>query len=66
MASWVHWPTKIARIIQRFGANPAVYAKFGLPGHGESIWSPDRATLYLRCTMALSVTSGLMPSLIPW
>ncbi len=33
MASWVHWPTKIARIIQRFGANPAVYAKFGLPGH---------------------------------
>lgn len=33
MAAWVRWPTKIARIIQRFGANPAAYAKFGLPGH---------------------------------
>ncbi len=33
MASWIRWPTGVARIIQRFGANPAAYAKFGLPGH---------------------------------
>lgn len=28
-----HWPTNTKKINQAFGANPAVYNKYGLPGH---------------------------------
>jgi len=30
---FAHWPCDTRRIVQRFGARPEVYRKFGLPGH---------------------------------
>ncbi len=33
MAFRMRWPTRQGTIRQRFGEHPAIYGKFGLPGH---------------------------------
>ena len=32
-AFYLHWPTEYPVITQRFGANPQIYGRFGMPGH---------------------------------
>lgn len=41
------WPTQYRHVTQRFGNNPAYYAKFGLPGHeGIDIRAPHGSNVY--------------------
>ena len=47
MAFDVLWPTQYAKITQRFGENPSVYNKFGLPGHeGIDVQAPEGSEVY--------------------
>ena len=41
------WPTDYAMVTQRFGANPQIYSRFGLPGHeGLDIRAPNGSNIY--------------------
>jgi hypothetical protein len=44
---YLFWPTDYATISQRFGANPEIYGKWGLPGHeGVDIRAPMNSKVY--------------------
>lgn len=44
---FLRWPTDHLEIIQPFGANPAIYAPFGLPGHeGVDIVAAENEPIY--------------------
>jgi predicted flap endonuclease-1-like 5' DNA nuclease len=43
----MRWPTEYGTITQKFGANPQVYIKFGLPGHeGVDFMAPNGSEIY--------------------
>ncbi len=43
----LNWPTDYAVVTQRFGANPKIYASWGLPGHeGLDIRAPTNTNIY--------------------
>ncbi|HLC33986.1 MAG TPA: M23 family metallopeptidase [Anaerolineales bacterium] len=43
----LRWPTDYAVITQAFGANPAIYRRYGLPGHeGVDVRAPMNANVY--------------------
>jgi murein DD-endopeptidase MepM/ murein hydrolase activator NlpD len=43
----LRWPTDFAVITQPFGANPAIYRRYGLPGHeGVDVRAPTKANVY--------------------
>ncbi|TAK14236.1 MAG: M23 family metallopeptidase [Anaerolineae bacterium] len=43
----LYWPTDYHVITQRFGANPEIYSKWGLPGHeGVDIRAPMNTNVY--------------------
>ncbi len=43
----LRWPTDYAVITQAFGANPAIYRRYGLPGHeGVDVRAPTNANVY--------------------
>jgi len=43
----LHWPTDYFKITQPFGANPEIYAYYGLPGHeGLDIRAPHNTNVY--------------------
>ena len=47
MAFKMVWPTQFGSITQRFGLNPDVYQKFGLPGHeGIDFKAPEGSEIY--------------------
>ncbi len=47
MAFNVLWPTQYGTITQRFGENPDVYSKFGLPGHeGIDLKASEGSEIY--------------------
>ena len=47
MAFRMRWPTEYGTITQKFGANPQVYSKFGLPGHeGIDFMAPHDSEIY--------------------
>ncbi len=47
MSFQMRWPTRYGKITQKFGENPALYGKFGLPGHeGLDIASPQYSPIY--------------------
>ncbi len=47
MSFQMRWPTRYGKITQKFGENPALYGKFGLPGHeGIDIMSPQHSPVY--------------------
>jgi predicted flap endonuclease-1-like 5' DNA nuclease len=47
MAFRMKWPTEYGTITQRFGENPQVYSKFGLPGHeGIDFMAPHGSEIY--------------------
>lgn len=44
---YLFWPTDYSTIYQSFGANPEIYAKWGLPGHeGVDIRAPMSTNIY--------------------
>lgn len=44
---YLFWPTDYGTISQRFGANPEIYGKWGLPGHeGLDIRAPLNSKIY--------------------
>lgn len=44
---YLFWPTDYPTILQPFGANPELYAPYGLPGHeGVDIRAPYRTNVY--------------------
>lgn len=47
MAFRMRWPTEYGTITQRFGVNPQIYNKFGLPGHeGIDFMAPHGSEIY--------------------
>ena len=43
----LHWPTDYHVVTQRFGANPQIYAAYGLPGHeGIDLRAPNNTNIY--------------------
>ncbi len=57
MSIQLSWPTDFQIITQNFGARPAIYAQFGLPGHeGVDIRAPMGAKVY---TCAPGVVKGV-------
>lgn len=47
MAFRMRWPTQHGTITQRFGENPHIYIKFGLPGHeGVDFVAPESSPIY--------------------
>jgi hypothetical protein len=47
MAFRMRWPTLYGTLTQRFGQNPHVYSKFGLPGHeGLDFFAPEGSGIY--------------------
>ena len=47
MFAFDHWPTEFRSITQPFGARPAFYGRFGLPGHeGIDFMGPEGTKLF--------------------
>jgi murein DD-endopeptidase MepM/ murein hydrolase activator NlpD len=43
----LRWPTDYGVVTQAFGANPAIYRRYGLPGHeGVDVRAPTNANIY--------------------
>lgn len=53
------WPTNEKRVTQRFGANPAYYAQFGLPGHeGVDIAAAHNTPVYAVAAGTVYLATG--------